>query len=92
MPSWVVKIAETVHLYEAWLATLAIVFFHFFFVIYHPEQFPMSLTWLHGKMPMDQLEHHHPAWHKELVEKKANEQRAASETKEDDTKREMEIH
>ncbi|MCM2270969.1 MAG: cytochrome c3 family protein [candidate division Zixibacteria bacterium] len=62
MPAWTVKIAETVHLYEAWLATLAIAVFHFFFVIFHPDQYPMSMTWLTGKMTVESCEHHHPAW------------------------------
>ena len=62
MPAWTVKIAETVHLYEAWLATLAIAVFHFFFVIFHPDQYPMSLTWITGRMTVESCEHHHPAW------------------------------
>jgi cytochrome b subunit of formate dehydrogenase len=62
LPAWVVKIAETIHLYEAWLATLAIAVFHFFFVIFHPDQYPMSLTWITGRMTIDSCKHHHPAW------------------------------
>lgn len=66
LPAWIVKISETVHLYEAWLATLAIGVFHFFFVIFHPEQYPMSFTWLTGKMTVDEAKHHHPEWYKEM--------------------------
>jgi formate dehydrogenase gamma subunit len=63
LPSWVVKVAETIHLYEAWLATLAIVVFHFFFVIFHPEQYPMSFTWLTGKMTVKECQEHHAEWY-----------------------------
>lgn len=72
LPPWVVKIAETVHLYEAWLATLAIAVFHFFFVIFHPDQYPMSLTWITGQMTVDSCEHHHPRWYKRISAESAN--------------------
>lgn len=48
MPSWVVDLAEVIHYYEAWLATLAIVVWHFFFTIFHPKEYPMNVTWLTG--------------------------------------------
>lgn len=67
MPAWTVKIAETVHLYEAWLATLAIAVFHFFFVIFHPEQYPMSFTWLTGRMTVKECEEHHAEWYEEVA-------------------------
>jgi len=66
LPPWVVKISETIHFYEAWLATLAIAIFHFFFVVFHPEQYPMSFTWLTGKMTVNEVQQHHPAWYEEL--------------------------
>lgn len=65
LPAWIVSISETVHFYEAWLATLAIAVFHFFFVIFHPEQYPMSFSWLNGKITVEEMKHHHPAWYKE---------------------------
>ena len=66
LPAWVVTISETIHFYEAWLATLAIAVFHFFFVMFHPEQYPMSFTWINGKMTVNEIEHHHPGWYEEL--------------------------
>lgn len=74
LPAWTIKIAETIHFYEAWLATLAIVVFHFFFVIFHPDQYPMSMTWLTGKMTMESCEHHHPKWHDRIIEKQAEDE------------------
>ncbi|MBI5266539.1 MAG: hypothetical protein HY851_04820 [candidate division Zixibacteria bacterium] len=67
LPAWVVKISETIHLYEAWLATLAIGVFHFFFVIFHPDQYPMSLTWITGRMTVESCKHHHPAWYERIL-------------------------
>ncbi len=66
LPPWVVKISETIHFYEAWLATLAIAIFHFFFVMFHPEQYPMSFTWLTGRMTVSEVKHHHPGWYEEI--------------------------
>ncbi len=70
LPAWTVKIAETVHLYEAWLATLAIAVFHFFFVIFHPDQYPMSLTWITGQMTVESCKHHHPRWYERMLGEK----------------------
>ncbi len=73
MPSWVVTASQTVHLYEAWLATLAIVVWHFFFVIFHPEEYPMSWTWLTGKMGMDHVRHRHGRWFRTLSKEEQGE-------------------
>ena len=62
-----VTISQTIHYYEAWLATLAILVWHFFFVIFHPEAYPMSWTWITGKMPMEAVRKHHAGWHRELA-------------------------
>jgi predicted CXXCH cytochrome family protein len=59
-PAWLVRVAEAVHLYEAWLAFLAIVVWHFFFVMLRPGTFPVSFTVVTGKMDQRELEHEHP--------------------------------
>ena len=70
LPAWIIIAAETIHLYEAWLASLAIAVFHFFFVIGHPEQYPMSFTWLTGEMTTSEVKEHHAAWYQEVIEAK----------------------
>jgi len=85
LPAWAVTIAQTIHLYEAWLATLAIAVFHFFFVIFHPEQYPMSLTWLTGTMPAQEAEEDHPLWYKEIQEQKESTETDKSNSKEETT-------
>jgi formate dehydrogenase gamma subunit len=64
-PTWIVSISETIHFYEAWLATLAIVVWHFFFVLFHPEVYPMSWIWLTGKMPEHEARAVHGRWYDE---------------------------
>ena len=53
-------IARTIHYYEAILATLAIVVWHFYFVIFNPEVYPMSLAWLTGKVSEQEMAEEHP--------------------------------
>ncbi len=60
LPTWAFETAEVIHYFEAWLATLAIIVWHWFFVIFHPEKYPMSLTWMNGKITEEELKHHHP--------------------------------
>lgn len=58
-PNWLIKVSEIIHYYEAILATLAILVWHLFFVIFHPQQYPMSVTWIDGKMSLAEYFHHH---------------------------------
>ena len=49
MPKSWLDIFNSIHFYEALLATLAIVVWHFYFVIFDPEVYPMDTAWLTGK-------------------------------------------
>jgi cytochrome b subunit of formate dehydrogenase len=51
LPKLVLDIATSIHFYEAVLATLAIVVWHFYFVIFDPDVYPMDSAWLTGKSP-----------------------------------------
>ena len=68
LPSLVIPASQTVHYYEAWLATLAIIVWHFFFVIFHPEEYPMSWTWLTGKATEKFVKEHHTQWYEDEIE------------------------
>ena len=50
VPRWVINVATTVHYYEAILATLAILVWHFYFVIFDPDVYPINWAWLDGKV------------------------------------------
>lgn len=54
-------ISRTIHFYEAVLATLAIVVWHFYFVIFNPDIYPMNLAWLTGRMSEKEMLEEHPA-------------------------------
>jgi len=49
LPKWASDVATVVHFYEAILASLAILVWHFYFVIFDPLVYPMDTTWLHGR-------------------------------------------
>ena len=53
-------ISRTVHYYEAWLAMLAILVWHIYFVIFNPEVYPMNLAWLKGTLTEEEMEEEHP--------------------------------
>lgn len=51
LPKWVSDVATAIHFYEAVLATLAILVWHFYWVIFDPEVYPMDASWWHGLAP-----------------------------------------
>lgn len=60
LPRWVVDVATTVHLYEAILATLAIIVWHFYFVIFDPDIYPLNWAWFDGRVNRDHYREEHP--------------------------------
>ena len=59
VPLWGLDVVTVVHYYEAWLATLAIVVWHFYFVIFNPKVYPMSLVWLTGRLSAEAMAEEH---------------------------------
>lgn len=53
-------VARTVHYYEAWLATLAILVWHFYFVIFNPDTYPINLAFWKGTLTEEEMEEEHP--------------------------------
>lgn len=66
-PTWLIKVAELIHFYEAILASLAILVWHWFFVIFRPSEYPMSFVWMDGKMTLEHYKHHHRGHFKYVV-------------------------
>jgi formate dehydrogenase gamma subunit len=50
VPRWVIDVATTVHYFEAILASLAILAWHFYFVLFDPDIYPINWAWLDGKV------------------------------------------
>lgn len=53
-------IARTIHFYEAWLATLSIIVWHFYYVMFNPDTYPMNMAWLTGKLSESEMAEEHP--------------------------------
>ncbi len=56
---WWVDVATSIHYYEAILATLAILVWHFYQVFLDPDVYPMNWAWWDGKMPVAHYRHEH---------------------------------
>jgi formate dehydrogenase gamma subunit len=53
-------VSRTIHFYEALLATLAIVVWHFYYVIFNPSIYPMNTAWITGKISEKEMAEEHP--------------------------------
>ena len=64
-------VARTIHYYEAWLATLAIIVWHFYFVIFNPDSYPINLAFWKGTLTEEEMQEEHPLEIQALKEKEA---------------------
>ncbi|MDD5542811.1 MAG: cytochrome b/b6 domain-containing protein [Acidobacteriia bacterium] len=60
-------IAREAHSDEGLLATLAIIIWHFYNVHFNPKKFPGSLTWWHGRIPVEEFREDHPLEYEEWL-------------------------
>ena len=65
IPRWWIDIATTIHLYEAILATLAIVVWHIYHVVFDPDVYPMNWAWFDGKVSEHLFKEEHPKAYEE---------------------------
>lgn len=66
-PVWTIKVSETIHYFEAILASLAIIVWHWFFVIFRPDEYPLSFTAVDGQMTMRHYKEDHKYRFNEIV-------------------------
>ena len=60
LPRWAVDVALTIHYYEAVLACLAIVVWHFYHVIFDPDVYPLNTACWNGRVSEEWQKHEHP--------------------------------
>jgi cytochrome b subunit of formate dehydrogenase len=58
-PRWWLDVATAIHFYEAVLASLAIVVWHFYQVFLDPDIYPMSWAWYDGKVSAHHYQEEH---------------------------------
>ncbi len=59
LAGWWLDAATAVHFYEAVLATLAILVWHFYQVFFDPDVYPMNWAWRDGKMSVEHYKEEH---------------------------------
>lgn len=64
-------ISSAIHYYEAILASLAIVVWHFYFIFLNPDVYPMNKAWLKGYLTKEEMEKEHPLELAELEKKES---------------------
>jgi cytochrome b subunit of formate dehydrogenase len=68
LPRWWLDVATAVHFYEAVLATLAILVWHFYQVFFDPDVYPMNGAWWDGKMTLHHYREEHGLDERPLIE------------------------
>lgn len=71
LPKIWLDLAQVIHLYEAVLATLAIVVWHFYWVIFDPSEYPFNTAWIIGHKAA-----HHPGGEQGGHDRPASERQA----------------
>jgi cytochrome b subunit of formate dehydrogenase len=74
-------IAREAHSDEGLLATLAIIIWHFYNVHFNPKKFPGSLTWWHGRIPLEEFQEEHPLEYEEWIQAQREEEEVRTESK-----------
>jgi cytochrome b subunit of formate dehydrogenase len=54
------EISRIVHYYEAWLAMLAILVWHVYYVVFNPDAYPMNTSWITGTISEAEMAEEHP--------------------------------
>ncbi len=69
-------VARTIHFYEAVLATLAILVWHLYHVVFKPDVYPTNPAWITGYVPESLLAEEHPLELEEIRRHQGEERRA----------------
>jgi formate dehydrogenase subunit gamma len=65
-PKWMIDLNHLIHSFEATVGFLVLVVWHLYNVHLNPEVFPMSRTWIDGKISKEDLKKNHPLEYKRL--------------------------
>ena len=68
VPRWWIDIALAIHFYEAILATLAIIVWHFYQVIFDPDVYPINFAFIDGRVSDEAYKEEHELAYEEMME------------------------
>jgi cytochrome b subunit of formate dehydrogenase len=83
-------VSTTIHYYEAILASLAILVWHFYFIFINPDVAPMNKAWSKGYLTREQMEHEHPLELEKIEEQKLMGKKEAEEKQNAEEKQKQE--
>lgn len=73
LPRWTIDVALAIHFYEAVLATLAILVWHFYHVIFDPDVYPINWAFYDGRMSETLYKEEHPLAYEQNKEMETSE-------------------
>ncbi|KPL03039.1 MAG: hypothetical protein AMJ90_04250 [candidate division Zixibacteria bacterium SM23_73_2] len=73
MPIWMWNIFKWIHFFEAVLASLAILVWHFFFVFLEPEIYPVNFSMLTGRISEEEFKEKHTAEYEQMKKEETKE-------------------
>jgi formate dehydrogenase gamma subunit len=79
LPRWWIDIALAVHFYEALLATLAIIVWHFYQVIFDPDVYPVNFAFIDGRVSEESYKEEHALAYEQMKQEAAQEKIKAEE-------------
>ena len=71
---WWIDVALAVHFYEAVLATLAIIVWHFYQVIFDPDVYPVNFAFIDGRVSEEFYEEEHELAYEQMKEQSTQEE------------------
>ncbi|HEY6120803.1 MAG TPA: cytochrome b/b6 domain-containing protein [Pyrinomonadaceae bacterium] len=71
LPRWIIDVALAIHFYEAVLATLAIVVWHFYHVIFDPDVYPINWAFYDGRVSEKAYREEHELAYDEIKERES---------------------
>ena len=84
LPSWGVNVARIIHFYEAILASMTILVWHFYSVMFDPEIYPMNWAKITGKISEEEMKLHHPLELEEIEGRKFTSDETEEERREEE--------
>ena len=67
LPKWIIDVALAIHFYEAILATLAIVVWHFYNVIFDPDVYPLNWAVSDGRVSEEYYREEHELEYERMI-------------------------
>jgi formate dehydrogenase gamma subunit len=91
LPRWIIDVALSVHFYEAILATLAIIVWHFYNVIFDPDVYPLNWAVVDGRVSEEYYKEEHELDYEQMMSVQDEQHRNSEEFKPDPSKERNEV-